>query len=691
MAVQQQLQALSREVYQIREVIKDVPQLQLQLELLKADVAAIQDGTHTGRKSFFGFGGSQGSSGQVDLLASLKQENVELNKQLSQLRTDFKRAFAQRSGQQEARDDQSWTDYFSMGGSGVAERRSMPSQRPRDVQVEALRVTTYEHEEDSDSGGEDMHGEMLLQIHLPESKENLLGLEVSQFRQSVWDAALVVMLHTCSSSSKIIGRFNEVWAWLLLCMNLTLQIFMMLALNSIVDPNPFLKMKSAILNERLREGQSYSAFSRENMLTMTQQLCSFQDLSVNQISDTSESLSQYVNDDQRNGIISGKYICLLAVVLWVTSMGIELKQILHDSALLLLSLPRTRRLSYDVRGDRYVITGVPILRKMNALLLVVLPRLLISICLLWLGIVFLVGTVRVDDLILKVVALEFMQRIHELLFRALVPSRMASMLSAMGLQIYAARHQTVPGNTQLGGAGLVPPETKRGMSNGMQYLYAFIRVAYVAGILVGTWFLYLKPLAASTLDVWSEACGHDTNFTYIYDPVTDTPIFAHPSPEGPAQELRCFRAAQKDIVKMRAGFRSDYLPHNITLLALIDGSHPACLKTDTWGRSDIACPESTLHHIEAVMSPRHEIAGDDRGCRDQDVFFFVLKGVCLSSKFVDDGDYLGFFKDVSRCEDLRNQCHSTAAHAISLPWFWKLQQICPETCGKCKAPSLIQR
>ena len=346
-------------------------------------------------------------------------------------------------------------------------------------------------------------------VHEEYEASRFLGLEITNFKASVWDSSLIVMLHICDSARKVVGNFNVVLSFFLLLVNLVVQVCLVLAVNSMADVDPMDRLVGVLRSQRVREGQSYQHFDRKDLITKTQQICD--EKIYNEMQSATEWLANYLNAGDTLGKLSGQYICLIAMFVWVTSMAIELRQVLHDQALVILSLPRTDGTRYELRNGRYIITGIAGRQKVMALLLVILPRTLIAVFLLWLGLIYLSGTINIDDLILNAVALEFIKNVDELLFEALVPRRMAAMVSNMAIQIYVSAHHTLlPNELRRDRVGLsfVTPETRRGLSISVQSFYAMFRVAYIAAILAAAWFYYLEPVAQSTQNAYDAVCGH---------------------------------------------------------------------------------------------------------------------------------------------------------------------------------------
>mmetsp|Transcript_21377 Transcript_21377/g.44068 ORF Transcript_21377/g.44068 Transcript_21377/m.44068 type:complete len:633 (-) Transcript_21377:50-1948(-) len=615
---------------------------------------------------------------------AVMHENASIYQELARLRAQCHELFGRGpSPQQEA--NQSWSEYLGLTATE-------PAPKPAPLKPPGMGMEDFEDSEDD--MGHVPGSEPVRQIHHGEFQAApFLGLEVIDFQHSIWDAALIVMLHSRDRARQVVGNFNAFLATTLLLMNIAIQVGLILAVNSLAEPNPLGTLKSVLREQRIREGQAYHNFDRKDLITQTQQVCN-QKL-YNEMADTTHWLAEYTNRGGVFGKLSGDVICMLAMFVWVTSMATELRRTVHDMGLVVVSLPRTEEMKYELRQGRYIITGVKTVQKAFSVMMVILPRTLIAVFLLWYGLIYLAGTINIDDLLLNAVALEFVKNIDELLFEALVPRRMAAMVSNMAIQIYVSRHHTLLPNElregRLDFTGLLPPETKRGLSLSLQSFYALFRVFYIAGILVGGWVFYLAPVAEDAREALDAVCGHDVTFTYMLHPVTNIPVFAHVDPLEPGrhdkEELRCFYAAQFEMVKLRAGFQSEYLGANSTLAAMIGGFHPACKPENIWAAADVACPETSLQYFERakMTGPADFFKNKNQDCRDQDVFFAVLRALCIHPKFtVYTAGELDFFQDTHQCSDLQMQCHKSRNHEISLPWFWQLQKTCPETCGMCE-------
>ena len=496
MALQHQLATVQADLQRLQMIVNEIPSLRMEMELLRAEVE------NSSRR----MGASEGSDRRMPanlpalVRQAVMQENATVYQELARLRAQCHELLARGpSPQQEA--NQSWSEYLGLSTPELPK----PTFKPMGIDVEMDSEDDFGHMPGSEPVRHILHSE--------DQAAPFLGLELIDFQHSIWDAALIVMLHSRDRAREVVGKFNAFLATSLLFMNIIIQVGLILAINSLAEPNPLGTLKNVLREQRIREGQAYHNFDRKNLITQTQQICS--EKLYNEMADTTHWLSEYTNRGGAFGKLSGDVICMLAMFVWVTSMATELRRTGHDMGLVVLSLPRSDEMKYELRHGRYIITGVKAVQKVLAVVMVILPRALIAVFLLWYGLIYLAGTINIDDLLLNAVALEFVKNVDELLFEALVPRRMAAMVSNMAIQIYVSRHHTLLSNEQLregrlGVGGLLPAETKRGLSLSLQTFYALFRVFYITAILVGGWVWYLSPVAEDAREALDSVCGHAT-------------------------------------------------------------------------------------------------------------------------------------------------------------------------------------
>lgn len=709
--LQRALISVRQEVNQLRSAIREVPTLRMDLELLKAEVQRMQEVTappggpiSAAASSFWGGGVSQDIS--------------QLRQEVAVMRSDFAQLAGQALPAQSAH--QSWTEYLGLqapasnldqAGDGRRGFGKQEVEPPAASLQPGIRKTAMRSDTSSDSDmedrGESGHGNMhdhhdpLVQIdHTDTLKggiESFLGLEVSGFEHSLWDTALIVTLHSCNRSRKIVGRFNTILAWLLLAVNLSVQMLWVLSVYSMADLAPRGEAENAVLGERLREGQAYHNFDPVDLMTKTQQSCNGK--LYNQLGTQADRLTEYLKVGYVSWGLSGKYICMVAMLVWVVIIARELHRTWHDMGLVIISLPRTCGTRFDLRDGRYIITGASLCQKLLAAVFVILPRTCVAVMLLYTGIMWLAATVDINQLILTAVSLGFIKNCDDVLFRALVPKRMCAMVDNMALQIYASRQHTnlskgnLPkGLSTEGPCAIMGVETKRGMSLSLQTFYVSVRFFFIVTTLGAAWHLAVEPAVISSEWALKSACGLDTAFTYMFHPITGSPVFApvpaHKSGKQENAELECFSAAQYEMLKIRAGFHSDLIAENATLESLIHGTHPLC-KQPGGGMPAMACPETSLQYLARIQTMDTDTfySNQNEDCRDQDVFFQVLREVCTSAKFA--GSQSVLLRDAVRCRDIQSACLQSLGSKtqVSELLLSKLRQTCPQTCGRCTAPA----
>jgi len=124
---------------------------------------------------------------------------------------------------------------------------------------------------------------------------------------------------------------------------------------------------------------------------------------------------------------------LLAVLLvWTLTCIAELRRTCEWLAQVAFHLPTIESMRYACEpidadhgsaAEALLITGLTPLFKAFVLIFILLPRLAVSAFLLWLGCRWLTATAGFEDLMLNAVALEFILRLKDLLYTAVVPDR----------------------------------------------------------------------------------------------------------------------------------------------------------------------------------------------------------------------------------------------------------------------------
>lgn len=510
---------------------------------------------------------------------------------------------------------------------------------------------------------------------------------------SIWDCALVIILHQGCSSFRdprqqwYLGSFNIVLTWALLFFNLTVQVFFIIAVHSMSTPDPFASIHESILDERLISGHDYWHMDKKTMTTRTERTCNNQ--VYDSLTRTVSTLSQYLNLDADKGLLAlpGSAICFLAMLFWVIEMTVEIRRC-ADLLLVVLALPHSHCTVIEESGGQHLVKAVTRFHKLLSILFVLAPRFTISLFLLSYGKRFLAGTIDIGELILNTCALEFVRNVDDMIFEAMATRTLILFTNtARILRTYALSQQPLLDSSSEQDfilTGYIPPKVARMQGWPMETFNVLMAVLFVVVTSFQGYTSLIQPFVDSASSVYSDVCDRNTRFTYIFHPVTSTPVFsqADKSPEE-LINVRCFYVSQYESVRIRAGFAPMHFPANASLAALINGSDPRC-RAPPGQESPIACPERGLNTLSklAVISEAGFFAS--RECRDQDVAVGVLRATCLSETFFNvSEEELSFFQDLWRCEDLVSRCRSTRRYNISQNWISKIQRVCPRTCGMC--------
>jgi len=506
---------------------------------------------------------------------------------------------------------------------------------------------------------------------------------------NVWDCALMIGLYGLRAGQEMFGKFNVVLTFVLLAANVMVQSLFVIAVKSMVQENPY--ESEVLLDRRLQEGHLYNNLDHKTMQTKAQQTCSLQ--AFDRLEDTAESMQHYLRLDGRDLVLSGSAICLLAMLTWTISIFSEVRRVFGDLLHVVISLPRSSKVVTETRGGIIIVNSVPLHNKLHCVLVNV-PRVAVALLLLGYGLQFLANTVDIRELLTNAVALEFVKTIDELLFEAIAPRKLMRFVRQVKVRVFPGFLPHESTHAKVGMHGYRRSSTLASRSGvPVQSCYVLARLLFISLAVCAGYYVYLRPMVGFTRNVYDDLCGHNTNFTYMIHPITRLPIFATVNPFDRFNKesgldmgsLRCFYAAQYEMLRMRAGFLPQYSRGvNETLVSLVNGTNRRCW-APAFVRSQAACPEQSMAYMNHMVANSRSFYHDELNCRDQDVALAVLKETCTHEHFQrDTPQELSFFKGVTRCADFGRHCRNSTAHNISLAWFWRIQQVCPETCGQCK-------
>lgn len=119
------------------------------------------------------------------------------------------------------------------------------------------------------------------------------------------------------------------------------------------------------------------------------------------------------------------FIAILFI--WTMTCFLELKKALQMLKAVVWDLPRVTRMKSAMKDGEEphtkLLVGLTLPVKVLVFVLVMLPRIIVTLWLLWLGCRWLLSTDQFCDLILNAVALEFILLLKESMYQALVPFR----------------------------------------------------------------------------------------------------------------------------------------------------------------------------------------------------------------------------------------------------------------------------
>jgi len=530
-----------------------------------------------------------------------------------------------------------------------------------------------------------------------QEKESLPADAVVGLDTSIWDCALVIILHQgCSASQDprknwYLGSFNVIQTWALLAFNIVVQVLFICAVHSMSNPNPFRNIKDTILDMRIMVGQSFYEMDRKSMATRTEQTCNGQVYDT--LAHTIRGIVDYLGLDVDKGYFSmpGNAICFLAMLFWVVEMTVELRRC-ADLLLVVLALPNTSKTVIDENSSQHVVKGVTRGHKVLCICCVLLPRAAISYYLLTFGQRFLAGTMDIGELILNTCALEFIQNVDDMLFEAMATrSLILFTQTAKIFRMDALSQQPLLEANHFEDfeiAGHVPARVPRMSAWRMEIINVTIAIAFVIFHSVSGYVNLIQPFVDAASGVYNEVCQHDIDFTYLSHPVTGVPVFAKASGSGEVLHMRCWWASQYEMVRIRAGFDPQQFEANATLAEMINGVHPAC-QAPFGDIPPMACPAMDFSEMSQLPLMTEKGYYASPSCRDQDVAFDVLRRTCLSEAFDQPIAGLGFFHDVRTCGDFFDGCRRTANNNVSFGWFQKIRKLCSHTCGLCASSEVV--
>ena len=299
---------------------------------------------------------------------------------------------------------------------------------------------------------------------------------------SVWDATLL-----CGTPP--LGSASSAFILTLIVLNLVIQaVFTYICVSSFTSENYTDATISAIRDWRRSVAHNYVNMDAITKKSMALRVCEGDPglaMSTDQ-KNAFEELSSYLD----HGI--GPLMCTVSLVMWCLSISREVNRC-NDIAHSVCNIPRSYRTVVTCKDGAYRIASVSVSR-VRCVLAALACRFVISVIILGVGIIFLTQTVGLADLLLNAVALQFVVDVDELIFEALAPRSLRSMIDA-----------AVP---------LVHPPLKRWRGLDLRAGITFVGLILVLSVVLPFGLFGHISLLRQARDA---LCGGELNFVYATD------------------------------------------------------------------------------------------------------------------------------------------------------------------------------
>ncbi|CAE8687777.1 unnamed protein product [Polarella glacialis] len=345
-----------------------------------------------------------------------------------------------------------------------------------------------------------------------QQEEDIIFNEGLSLECNAWDACLLIGLSWERGS--LVSTFQTVLMALLMLANMVCQFLLILAVQGSMGSDPLdHETKVGAVMTRFLTNHRWQDIDLLNTQTMADAVCSGQKLSS--LTTLYGDISDYLNlgNSSFMGLpgTQGWSVALLGMLIWILSMSTEIRRTL-ELATAVLWLPGTRLGNIHVDRDRaediYVISRLSVAQKAGQLFLVLLPRLIIAVLLLFYGLKWLANTLNVGDIILNACALEIVKNIDEYLFDAIMPHQLRIVLSNTRY-LYEVKFEDQQESVQREGS----------------HCWAVVRIVFIGSVLAGGYFHYVPVLHGKITDFQEYICSGSLSFAWQIHPVTQAIVF----------------------------------------------------------------------------------------------------------------------------------------------------------------------
>jgi len=525
--------------------------------------------------------------------------------------------------------------------------------------------------------------------------EDPLSDEGLSLEPSTWEIALLVGVNT--ENGYLFSFFQTVIAASFFVVTVFFQFIFVLAMVSAMSSSPInTETEKGVLEQRLLTNHHWDNINLREIATRSSDLCS--GTVFNSLNSYYADVSEYLDPSAViTGLaIPGKYVCGVAIFIWILSMTTEVRRICELSLAILNLSRRTDQKSPEAyvndQEDVYMIQRKSVTNKVCLLIFVMGPRLAIAAVLLVYGCIYLANTLAVSDMILNACALEIVKDIDEYLFAATMSHSMRELVEGTRLT-YKSTPKTSPTH-QVEEVGSV-----------------CLRIVFITTTFLIAWFGPLASFEASVEDFNAWVCDYDLEFTWMEHPVVGLPFFASLSSSdlnstdpSDAEMLTCYYKAHTWLLETRAGFTAHPLSEmssgNSTLEDIILGQDPACARR---GGDDnqAKCPNLSVGGMLSLSGMSASDIYDSELCSDYDYHLQALSDTCHSDQYVGTIFYNEDGSQRTRCAEMADVCNcpetpsegesceeeqyrpTMQKYQVGFIWIQRIAKVCPGTCGLC--------
>lgn len=300
-----------------------------------------------------------------------------------------------------------------------------------------------------------------------------------KIQPSIWDASMLIFFRFPPESSPLGGFADKLALLITFCTNLCIQVTLVLSIYlGMLDFGPEVESPTLLGDYRASLDLMPPKLVNGINVPMAELFCNIDLWGWEQ--SVFEDLYKYTRPSFSFSRleIPGKWLSFLGMCVWVCNifsdyeaMVMHLRGILDMPAS--LDSPEVSRISGQPSGKGFQVEGVSRRTRIGMLLLIITPRFLINVSLLYVGCKYIAQTYVFSDIVLNCVAIMFVLMMDEILHDVFLPKPIRNVV--VSFSPIPVRSFTLDG--RWGGLDI---------GDGIRWLLMFI-------VLVGSWYVWLKP------------------------------------------------------------------------------------------------------------------------------------------------------------------------------------------------------